>query len=287
MKKIYCSLDEIFDSRLGLMSMIDQEKTSNAIYGDQPEYLYRMHDSYLAEALGITEEEWYQRWDNRTVEVLKNSICTHIVEIIGQSCFDYFQSDEEALGTKYIRLDINTYPYEFDLQDQQALTDVLKELTPLVNEVNYVNYTLETLTSEVLKQYDECYLYEFHRWMDIHGEKLKGKYFLNMHLFVPRLFWKKMTDKDYTELTKSEEGKMLFDLDIFKVFEAALSPQFQLTYIAASDFSAAIFEKVRKTSTVPDLDQCQNPSVFETVDTFQADPRSSSHPQSTASEGSS
>lgn len=277
MRKYFCGLDELFDTRLGLMSMIDEEKAAEAIAPPKQEYLYRMHDSFLYETVGISKEEWDEKWLHRNHEVLTNSVRTHIPTLITQSTMEYMENPEESLASKDVSLDINTYPYEFSDEEKNVLKEVLQQLIPMLQKINYVHYSMKALTVNVLKEYDECYLYDYHRWMDIHGGSLKGQYFTGLNLFVPRLFYKKVSDEEWQKVSKTEVGRWIINQDIFKATESILSSQFQLTHIAASDFSAAIFDLVKKSTTVPDLDQSQSQYVFETVDTTLSDHQSSSH----------
>lgn len=266
MKKYFCSLDDLFDTRLGIISMINPDVAQKIFEDPNKEYLYRMHDEYLWKSLYISQEQWDQLWANRDIEVLKNSLRTHVITIISESVLEYYGNREEALSSKSTSLSINTYPYNLSETEKDILKEVILEHIPVLENINFVVYNLNNLTINVLKEYDESYLYEFHKWMDIHGEALKNKLVTGISLRVPRLFYKVMTDADYKEFISTSEGKKIFDLDIFKMFEAALSTKMQITYIAASDFSVALMAPIYKNEDIKDLDHRPDQYGSGTVD---------------------
>lgn len=273
MKKYFCGLDELFDTRLGLISVINQDVAQTIFEDKEQSYFYRPHDDYLWRSLGYTEEQWYQAWDNRDVNVLRNSLRTHVITIISDSILQYYNDKEEALSSKYTTLTINTYPYKLSDQELDELKEVIIEHIPVLGEINYICYSLKDLKPSILKEYDECYLYEYHRWMDIHGNELRDMLITGISLRVPRLFYKMMTEQDYQEIVKTKEGKKILELDIFKLFEAAVSIKIQITYIAASDFSVALIPPIYKDENIKDLDHQQGLYDSGTVDKSLFDPQ--------------
>lgn len=273
MKKYFCGLDELFDTRLGLISLIKPEVAQKIFEAQGEDYLYRMHDEYFWKCLNITEEEWYRYWGQRNVNVLRNSLRTHIISVIADSIMMYYNDREEALSSKKVTLTLNLYPYQLSEDELDTLKEVILEHIPVLKDVEYVNYTLHQLTANVLKEYDECYLYEYHRWMDIHGKVLRDMMLTGITLRVPRLFYQVPTDEEYQEVMNTPEGKKIIELDIFKLTEAAMSMKIQVTHIAASDFSVALFPPIHKSSEIKDLDSRQDPSDTGIVDKSLFDPQ--------------
>lgn len=277
MKRIYVSLDELLDTRLGFIGMVKPELLDDYLEPGNPKYFKRMHDSVLWNDLGITEVDWYRIREKRTVDLLRASVITHIPKVIMRIIKYYHQSQDKQLGGWDITLNINTYPYQLTPEELTEIREILEETIPLVSRINFFEASLKGLTPNYLKNnFDYVLLYDFHFWSKIHAEELKKMYLTNMHFFVPRLFNSLPTDEDFKGLEK------VLEMDPFKLLEGAISYKMGLTFIPASDFSSALTKPIHQSSENQDLDDLLAQFGYGIDGSPQADPQYPSHPQSTS-----
>ena len=276
MKKILVSLDELLDTRLGLVSIHNPQLAQEWVRPDNDVYFKRMHDKVIWEALGWTEERWYQVWDKRDVSVLKNSVVTHIPNVINEIIRLYRSSGEHGLDDLEVVLDVNLFPYVLDDGEIAMLDEILKEQMPIIERINFIRRNLKSMDHVFMKQYNYIILYPFNRWMYIHGKDLQNKLLPTIHIFAPRLLHIIPTDE---ELNSDPELKRLWQLDPFKLTESLAAPKLGITFIAASDFGPKITRPIHPDKKIEDLDHLVDQSGSYTLDSFLYDPQCQFPPQ--------
>lgn len=281
MKKIYVSLDELLDTRLGFIS-IHNPPMLEQIMLEPNEYLKRTHDEIIYKASGFkTKELFYKSWEKRDTEVLKNSVISHIPAIINEVIIEYRSSGEEALATSSTEVHVNLYPYRLDEDEKKEMQIILENAFFATDKVVLINIDTDKLTPKwVKKNYDYIFMYDFNRWVEKHAAELKKTLLVQNHLFVPRLF---LDDPTKGNFEKLKEYELLKDLDLFKVIEAGLSTRLNLVFIAASDFGPKLFKPVKSAVEVKDLDSLSDPYVSYTLDNSRFDHQYASHQAPTPS----
>lgn len=278
MKRIYVALDDLLDTRLGLISLLNKDLALSYLDPDNPRYFKRMHDSVIWEDLGITESDWYTMREKRTTELLKASVITHIPSVIMKTIKLYHLSGDKQIGEWDVRLDVNTHPYDLNEEELNEIKDILLEKIPLVTEIGFVKANLKGLTPNHLKtNFDYIFMYDFNIWSMLHASELRKTFMTDMHFFVPRLFTQLPTDEDFKGLDK------VLEMDPFKLIEGALSYKMGITFIAASDFGPVLTKPIRRQTDHPDLDDLLDLSVLGTPESSLHDPLYPSHPESTSS----
>lgn len=273
MKRIFVSMDELLDTKLGMAAIINQDKVAEWLADENGAYFKRMHDSWIAEQLGMSYDEWKQRWLNRTVEVPQGSIMTHVPEIINDIIKDYRNSTVESLGTMRVVLIVNTYPYHFNEEDIRDLEELFYDIFPTVNEIQFKYFALKDINYNYLKNnVDVFFIYDYNDWIEANLKEVKVKYMPGVEIFAPRLFHRIPDNQEVESLNKDPFLKQVFEMDIFKVIETTLALKWQLTYLAASDFSTVLHDVNYEPSKRSILDQTDTPDVFYTNDSLQADP---------------
>nr|DAT15821.1 MAG TPA: hypothetical protein [Caudoviricetes sp.] len=279
MKTIYVSLDELLDTRLGFVSLYNEELVQKWLQEDNHEFFLRHHESVLWSALGWDEATWNERWDNRDVETLRNSIITHIPSIIMGIIHDYVLSGEESLANTNVTLVVNTAPYYLTDDEIEEYRKLLEEYFATVNEVKMIRRDLDRLDYLFVRsQFDYVFMYEYNKWLKLHEHDLSDKVMTNVTFFIPRLFYK-LPNFTEEELA-NEDFKHLLDLDVFKVMEYVTAVKIPVKHLPVSDFSIALRKPYRRAEGVTDLEDLPDPSVHGTLQTFPTDPQPQSHPRS-------
>lgn len=273
LKRIYVSLDELLDTRLGLIQTIKPELVERYLGDDIARYTLRMHDSVIWNDLGLDEVGWYSLWEQRGYfDVLPNSVVTRIPALINSILKEYQASNEHAIGDWDIRLDINLHPYPFTDEEQTMLETILSELMPGVTQMNFIRKGVKQLTPKDIKaRYDYIIMYSFQYWSMIHAEELKNLLMPQCHFFVPRLFVQIPPDELFE---KDKVLKHVVELDPFKLMESAISYKLGLRHIAASDFAPKFIPPLQKSDEITDLDSLLDQSAAYIPDSSQSDPLS-------------
>ena len=269
MKRILVSLDELLDTRLGMISIHRPELAQEWVRPDNDVYFKRMNDNLLWVSLGWTEDDWYRRWDKREVELLHHSVVTHIPDVINEIIRLYRNSGEHGLDDIGITLDINTYPYLLHENELSELTKVIQSLIPSAETINYLKYSIKSLDIPIIKQYNFILMYQFNRWVYTHGKSLEKKLLPSVHFFIPRLMH---IVPDMEEINKDTYMKQLWKLDPFKLTESLAAPKLGMTFIAASDFGPKLTRPIHPEKEIKDLDYLTDQSGLYTLDNSLYDP---------------
>lgn len=275
MKRIYVALDDLLDTRLGLIGLLKPDVVDEYLTEGNERYFKRLHDSVLWDDVGLTELQWYQLREKRTVELLKASVITHIPSVIMKIIKYYHLTGDKQLGDWDITLNVNIYPYKLSTDELSEIREILEESIPLVSRINFFEASLKGLTPKYIKQnFDYIVLYDFNLWSNIHAEELKKTLLTNTHFFVPRLFTTIPTDDVFSGIDA------VLDMDPFKLIEGAISYKIGLTFIPASDFGPILTQPIRRQSENPDLDDLLAQFGSGIVCNSQDDPQYPSHPLS-------
>ena len=284
MKRIYVSLDELVDTRLGLISIHKPDIATLLVKEGSDVYFKRMHDKVLWETLGLTKEEYHTLWNNRDVEVLRNSVVTHIPNVINEIIRLYRSSGEHGLDDIQIYLDVNMHPYRLSTEEQTELEAVLFEMIPILEGISFINVPRKELTHSFIKnKYNYVIMYDFNEWMEIHGPSLKNQLINQVQFFAPRIF---LEIPDEEEINQDPLIKGLWELDPFKVTESMMSPKLGITFIPASDFGPLLTKPIHPETPIKDLDHVITQSGSYIPNSSQCDPLSEFRQESTVSEES-
>lgn len=285
-KRILISLDDIMDTRLGLIKTVNEEAFTKILEEDLMEYLTRMNDDYCAQVLGWPLAMWYEAYENRNVEVLQNSVVNHIPNIVTNIILEYMTSNEEAIGSLEFELQVNTFPYILDSEEKGVLLEVMKELFPLVENINLVEIDIKNLPPTSIKgRFFAIGIYEFYKWSEKHAEELKNIIMPLTTVLAPRF-----VNDQYGYLNKkvsdlSKEEQLILDMDLFKLIETTLAYKIRLLFAPGSDYAPKFIPPIKNPIKNPtDLDDQSGPSLFGTHESSLSDLLSQFHQRSTVSQ---
>lgn len=282
MKYFLVSIDDLLDTRLALGLKLNPQVGHYWIGNKDNIYTARLHESILPMCFKSDLTWWYQEYDKRDIELLKNSVVTRIPDEINEILLDYKKTNESNIPDIQTTLHVNVHPYHFSMDEKEELKKLLFEIMPLFEKIEFVEYTLEQLTVPLIKKaYHFVFMYDFHRWMDIHGKTARETALTSCHIHIPKLLYKLPTGNEM----KTELEKKVWGMNPFKLMEAFLVTRFRIVYLPVSAFCAKILIDTTPPETSSmDLPQNQvDPYVSTILDNFPLDHLSSSHPGSVVS----
>lgn len=230
-RRILISLDALLDTRLGVVSLLNQDAASHLVR--TPDYWYRVYDDWYKLTGGlITNEQFREAWASRggvnTQQTLTASFETGLAPFVYQllvaadvNMLSGMTKEEDEIG-----LAINIAPYTFSLQEKQTLIEIMQAKYGRELSVTIVDHPIADLTVEVLSDYGAMILYDFAEWFKIHHVAIVSVLMSDIAVIHPKLF-----DRDPSELTVEE---MKHD---FLRFRLATQHNLDINYIDTSYFS--------------------------------------------------
>lgn len=189
MRKLYLDLDSLLDTRLGTLSQLNPLAASRAVQTGA--YWDREYDQWERLTGGLVDTPAFAAaWATRGRPELEAATVTGIIVVIMQILAMYQRNQVEGLVKEDLALEINLHPYNFELEEMDELTSILKhhlyyeDLT-----VTYCAHPLEQLTPKLLTSaYDTAIMYDFIPWIKHHATALAETRAPDFSLIVPRLF---------------------------------------------------------------------------------------------------
>lgn len=286
-KRILISLDDITDTRLGLVKTLNEEAFEHILSKDVMNYITRVNDDYCAEALGWPKEMWREAYNNRNIDVLRNSVVNHIPNVITNIILEYLGSNEEAIGSIVFEMEVNTYPYQLTEEEKKDFLDVLTEMFPIIEKISLVEVDINNLSPTMIKgKYFIVGVYDFYNWTTTHAEELKKIIMPLVTIIAPRF-----VKDDFGYLNKkldelSSHEKAILQMDPFKLIETTLAHKFRLMFAPPCDYAPVFIPPIKNPNKdATDLDDQSGPSLFGTHESSLSDLLSQFLQQSTVSPG--
>ena len=191
---IYIDLDSLLDTRLGIISMLDETAVEAMVKAGH--YWTRVYDDWEVLTEGkVTNTAFNEAWEQRTNEVLRASMLTEIFGPLRNILTLYTQNIKEGHVDKPLCMTVNMYPYTLSDDEQEGISEALKYHVGADFSVFFVSITDDELTPALLfSRYDAAFMYHFHKWIVKHGFALANQPTPDFVLMVPRLFTKDPTD---------------------------------------------------------------------------------------------
>lgn len=189
MRNVYLDLDTLFDTRLGVLSLINPEAAKRILTSNQ--YWDREHTNWKVLTEGVvTNEEFEAAWLTRDINALQSSIVTGIIPVLLNILNEYTQLKKEGLNQEDVGLIINIYPYELEPEELDELVRIIKyEVFYEFLPVTFTSISLEELTPEYMdKTFSAMILFEFHRWIKIHAAAISTANCKGLSIIVPKIF---------------------------------------------------------------------------------------------------
>lgn len=228
---VLIDVDAIFDTRLGVISLFDEELAVEIMNNGWRE---RYADDITIFTDAISKDAYQRMYQNRNKEVLKRSRLTSFIFELG----DTINHLEEMIKTDYgiikeSTIYLNLFPY-IDLTDEEQFEFVvgLKHYLQTDLDIQVVFYEPMKLNMPFLR--DEEILtyitYDYGLWMrSIFSEELGKDYVIpypSLQVLIPEV----LPDKDTLDTFTSDEKQLMGKQSVFDIMKLYWAPIMGLVY---------------------------------------------------------
>lgn len=182
--RIYTELDCIMDTRMAIVSQIDEEAAVSLVTSEK--YHARLHDTFSLYHEGFDDEAFKKRYAERTVEDIKgNTYPTAVVKRLYGFAETCRRLRDTAPEPQTISLVVNLYPYKFSDEEKEVLRDVISAST-LIEEIAFWEMPVGDLTPTTIRaNFTQVILYDANEWITMHHEALVLAPMPQVMLFSP------------------------------------------------------------------------------------------------------
>jgi hypothetical protein len=220
---IMIELDVLFDTRLSVLASMGDEAIKAA-------YSNRYHERPIDMFSGVNNEEFKERYDNRTKSILKHTMVTPIAEMVKEFAVKTLKHIVSTPFHYRPKCIINIYPYDLSEKEISILISTMVHVTDKLCDIEVVNMKPEEVTPSFVKtNVAILILYEYYKWLELHSVNglFKRKTCPEVTLLGPRIYFKPK------ENTNNEA-------DPFDAMEEVMGPLIGLKLIPIENFSAVI-----------------------------------------------
>lgn len=156
-------LDSIFDTRLGLMASLDDQSILEQNYNEA--YFTRDRDVFN----GISEKDWYEKYNARDRKVLLKSQITPVVGFIREFIYETLTGNINSPQLLKPYVHVNVWPYKLQDAEKKLLLKGLLTHIGTDADVEIVEIPIEALTPAVIKsRYSMLVMYGYELWIAAH-----------------------------------------------------------------------------------------------------------------------
>lgn len=215
-------LDAILDTRLAVMASVRKDIPVRVI--KTLKYMDRDTDRFTDILKSFPQLDYDNKWKSRTKDDIKSECFpTYLLPFISEMVDDIKREGMSTPIQGEVEITINTAPYHLDESGKEALKEM--SLYHFGVDAEIVNIPIDFLHPDTLRgNYDDVFIYEFDKWLNIHFDAIKEKPCPSLHIYAPLLTVKK-PDKKY-------------DIMKDKAFmETSLAAYMSLRYLSSGTFS--------------------------------------------------
>lgn len=189
-KRLYISLDSLIDTRLGTLAVVDEE--AYAFVEKHFDYWLRDYTDWPKLTGGrVTNEAFNERYAKRDDQVFCRSIMTGLAPVLVQLLTDYGLIMAQQLTSEEISVEVNLWPYEFDLPEIEQLDAALRPWFGKETVITFCSVPIDEMTPTwLVGRYDAAVMFEFHEWMRVHAQAFYSIHAGNFNIIAPKLFEK-------------------------------------------------------------------------------------------------
>lgn len=164
-QNFYFNLDSLIDTRIGILMQHWPERV-NAI--DFSKYRSRT-TNYVWEYFGLTKEDWQEKWDNRTADLLPYCGPAEMTLRLTEMFSTAVGNSLGSLDFAKPRMVINTWPYLLEQWECDEIRDSIARVMVLDVAVEVITIPLVEITPAFLKQhFDVAVIYDLVEWLQHH-----------------------------------------------------------------------------------------------------------------------
>lgn len=189
MNNIYIELDGLFDTRLPILTAINEDVSTRVFNKD---YDIRTNDKFEL----IPNNIFNLYYNQRNKDILTYALPSFIYKLIENITTEYYSDLKNNNGLQ--KLYINTYPYMLEDSEKQILITSLSYIKQV--EIEFLFISDNDLTPNILNNYDLDYIIKYNgiEWLEKQNRLLNiiDNPMLDKYLYVPALI-------DNTHIEKS------------------------------------------------------------------------------------
>lgn len=210
MENIYIEMDALFDTRITMLSSINEEIAVDVF---NKNYYLRTNDTFG----NIPYSVFNTYYGIRNKGVLLYSLPTFIYKVIDNITLDFYsdlKNKEVDLQTLYI----NTYPYDFNEEELEKFEHTFKSYIKNVN-IEFISYSDTDLTPKVLDSYNINNIVKYNGvdWLEKQNRLLNivDNPMVNKNLYVPAIINFKLGTKINKEVLDSISKSLGIFINVF------------------------------------------------------------------------
>lgn len=221
---IYIQLDALLDTRLSTLYSFGEDIVFKALNGN---YCERRTDTFE----GVSKEDFDVGYSNRNKITLSNAVVTKTIGFIKELIL---KITSQAINTPFhagAKLIINTYPYELNEVEVNAIVEGVVYAINSKCDVQAVHLSHEQLTPQYCKDnFAYMFLYDYSQWLETQANEFKILPCPEIMVVVPGIYFVREPSKQ--ELTEAIQNFMhplralefvsayyidlkLYDIDLF------------------------------------------------------------------------
>lgn len=228
--KVYVDIESLFDLRAPVIRDLlqDDEKYTNLIASE--EYNLREVDEFE----GITKEDFDRAYNTLTLDHLKSTSITYLVNIIRTRLNNSEKTNLLRSTSGRAELVLNVFPIKMSQEVMNEIQNALFIKLDVECKITIIDFNPTYLTQEWFNShnYSAVYIYRFDRWMNFLGEAAKETR-LEATLMFPHI-----TDKVLTE-DEVETLESFGFSDQFSLLRFLIASKYNITFIPATYYSAS------------------------------------------------
>lgn len=229
---VYVELDALLDTRLAVVSSIDQEAAVKLVRS--PEYFTRDSDDFSA-ITGIPHEQYLEAWGKRNVDVLKRSLRTGMPTLLQELMTKLEIQEENTPFRQNTDLEVNIWPYtDLNPSEREMLCLSVMAHAGIQTIPRVVCYDPRELTPQRLRhKLSGMIIYNLRDWLQHHMEVFGKVVAPEVAVLTPALY-----NGERVDLTQlANDPDLRTDVSPFALTEVACSEWFQLNYLDVKHFS--------------------------------------------------
>ncbi len=230
--KVYLELDAALDTRLAVVSSLDQQAAVKLVTSDA--YYQRLKDDF-SDITGIPHETYKQVWESRTADILPRSIKTHIPILLNKLMHHLEYLEETTPYMPDVALEVNVWPYvDLTMPERDMLQLAFTAHSGINTIPQIVCFDPKELTPRRLRnEYSGLILYNLRDWLQHHLLEFPKCICPDVSVLAPALFY----DRIVTVKDICSDPDLKEDVNIFQLTEIACAEFFQLNLLDPKYFS--------------------------------------------------
>lgn len=223
LKRLYVSLDSLFDIRQGVLNTINTEFATEVT--KKPEYFLRQEDIFGIGNNVLTKENYNLVLEQMKSVVLRNSFRSKMHLFINHLRSSIIQMSIQNVIPISNEIDVNIYPFTLSENESGMIIDGISRALGKTLKVNLVNLSPDDLKLDIARNnYSSMIMYHYYDWLNKYTEQIKKEKLRDINLYVPRLFFKEIPEEEAKKL--KDKGQ-----DPFEMSQKILSPYMNIEYL--------------------------------------------------------